>query len=102
MRAWLHQKHEKPVARIQEQVGSSGQAQPSRDPRSPQRPRSPGTGPQARPYRNRHKRKTTKNVQFNKTGVYIATQVGETPPVPTSIRDGGTDISDSEKDQGKG
>ena len=52
MRAWLHQKHEKQVARIQEQVGSSAQAQPSRDAHFPQRPRSPGTGPQARPYQN--------------------------------------------------
>ena len=102
MRAWLHQKHEKRVARIQEQVGSSAQPQPSRDPRSPQRPRSPGTGPQARPYQNRLKRETTKNVHFNKTGVYIATQVGETPPIPTSLRDGGTDTIDSKKDQGQG
>ena len=82
---------------LKEQVGSSAQVQPSRDSRSSQRSRSLGTGPQARPYQNRLKRETTKNVHFNKTGVYIATQVGETPPVPTSTRDMGTDTSDSEK-----
>ena len=95
MRAWIHQKHEKRVARNQEEVASSAQAQRSRETHSPQRPRSPGTGPQARSYQNRLKRETTKNVHFSKTGMYIVTQVGETPPVPTSIRDEGTDTSDS-------
>ena len=33
--------------------------------------------------------KNTKKVHFNKTGVYIATQVGEQPPVPTITREGG-------------
>ena len=102
MRAWLHQKHKKRVARIHEQVGSSAQAQSSRDPRSPQRLRSPGTGPQARRYQNRLKRETTKNVHFNKTGVYIATQVVETPPVPTSTRDGGPTQVTRKKTRDKG
>ena len=102
MRSWLHQKHEKRVARIQEQAGAIAQDKPMRDPRAPQRPRSPGTGPQARPYQNRLKRETTKNVDFNKTGVYIATQVGEAPPVPTGLTPVGFDTSDSEKGPGQG
>ena len=102
MRAWLHQTHDKRVARIQEKTGASAQQKLSRDPRSPQRPRSPGSCLQARPYQNRLKRGTTKIVHFNKTGVYIATQIGEAPPVSTGIKDVGFDTSDSEKGRDKG
>ena len=102
MRSWLHQKHEKRVARIQEQVGASAQDKPMRDPCSPQRPRSPDTGPQGRPYQNRLKRETAKNVNFNKTGLYIRSQVGEAPPVPTGPRTVGSDTRDSEKGPGQG
>ena len=102
MRSWLHQKHEKRVARIQEQAGAIARDKPMRDPRSPHRPRSPGTGTQARPYQNRLKRETTKNIHFNKTGVYIETQVGEAPPSPTGLTTVGSDTSDSGKGPGKG
>ena len=102
MRAWLHQKHEKRVARIQEQVGSNAQAQPSRDARSPQRPPVPWYRPPGpavpEPTQARHYQECTLQ-QDRSVHRHLS---DEKPPVPTSLRDGGTDTSDSEKDQGQG
>ena len=50
MRNWLQQKHDKLVARLQEQGASDSRAKTSQEVPTAQRPRSPGTSPQARPY----------------------------------------------------